>query len=56
MDYFFTEEQKQIHGLARRIADEKIVPVRAELDETEDLPLGDHACLCRCRALRREHP
>jgi alkylation response protein AidB-like acyl-CoA dehydrogenase len=38
MDYFFTEEQKQIHGLARRIADEKIVPVRAELDETETFP------------------
>ena len=38
MDYFFTEEQKQIHGLARRIAEEKVMPVRAELDETETFP------------------
>ncbi len=38
MDYFFTEEQKQIQGLARRIADEKVMPVRAELDETETFP------------------
>ncbi|HME43512.1 MAG TPA: acyl-CoA dehydrogenase family protein [Syntrophorhabdales bacterium] len=38
MDYFFTEEQKQIQGLARRIAEEKVMPVRAELDETETFP------------------
>ena len=38
MDYFLTEEQKQIRGLARRIADEKVMPVRAELDETETFP------------------
>ena len=38
MDYFFTQEQKQIQGLARRIADEKVIPVRAELDETETFP------------------
>ncbi len=38
MDYFFTEEQKQIQGLARRIADEKVMPIRAELDETETFP------------------
>jgi alkylation response protein AidB-like acyl-CoA dehydrogenase len=38
MDYFFTEEQKQIHGLARRIAEEKVMPVRAELDESETFP------------------
>jgi alkylation response protein AidB-like acyl-CoA dehydrogenase len=38
MDYFFTEEQKQIRGLARRIAEEKVMPVRAELDETETFP------------------
>ena len=38
MDYFLTQEQKQIQGLARRIADEKVMPVRAELDETETFP------------------
>ncbi len=38
MDYFLTEEQKQIQGLARRIAEEKVIPVRAELDETETFP------------------
>jgi alkylation response protein AidB-like acyl-CoA dehydrogenase len=38
MDYFLTQEQKQIQGLARRIADEKVMPIRAELDETETFP------------------
>ena len=38
MDYFLTEDQKEIKKLARRIAEEKIVPVRAELDETETFP------------------
>ncbi len=38
MDYFFTEEQKQIQGLARKIAEQKVIPVRAELDETETFP------------------
>jgi len=38
MDYFFTEEQRQIQGLARRIAEEKVIPIRAELDETETFP------------------
>ncbi len=33
MNYFFTEEQLMIQELARRIAREKFVPVRAELDE-----------------------
>ena len=36
MEYFLTEDQKMIQGLARRIAEEKILPVRAELDETEE--------------------
>ncbi len=45
MDYFFTEEQKEIKKLARRIAEEKIVPVRAELDETGVFPWEImHAC------------
>lgn len=38
MDYFFTEEQQMIRDLARQIAEEKIVPVRAELDEKNEYP------------------
>ena len=38
MEYFLTEEQKTIKALARRIAEEKILPVRAELDEKEEFP------------------
>jgi len=38
LEYFLTEQQKTIKGLARRIAEEKILPVRAELDETEEFP------------------
>ncbi|MBI5195276.1 MAG: acyl-CoA dehydrogenase family protein [Nitrospirae bacterium] len=38
MDYFLTEEQAMIRDLARQIADEKITPVRAELDEKEEFP------------------
>ena len=38
MEYSLTEEQKVLKGLARRIAEERILPVRAELDETEEFP------------------
>ena len=38
MDYFLTEEQKMLKELARKIAEEKIIPVRAELDEKEEFP------------------
>jgi alkylation response protein AidB-like acyl-CoA dehydrogenase len=38
MDYFLSEEQSMIRDLARQIAEEKIVPVRAELDETGEFP------------------
>ncbi len=38
MDYFLTEEQVMIRDLARQIAEEKIVPVRGELDETGEFP------------------
>jgi len=38
MDYFLTDEQKMIVDLARKIAEEKVVPVRAELDEKEEFP------------------
>ncbi|MGD2081133.1 MAG: acyl-CoA dehydrogenase family protein, partial [Nitrospirota bacterium] len=38
MDYFFTEEQQMIKDLAAQIAREKVVPVRAELDEKSEFP------------------
>lgn len=38
MDYFLTEEQLMIRDLARQIAQQKIVPVRAELDEKNEYP------------------
>jgi len=40
MDYFLTEEQKEIQALTRKIAEEKVLPVRAELDEKEEFPRG----------------
>ncbi len=38
VNYFLTEEQQMIVDLARQIAQEKIIPVRAQLDETEEFP------------------
>ena len=38
MEYGFTDEQKEIVELTRKIAKERIVPVRAELDEAETFP------------------
>jgi alkylation response protein AidB-like acyl-CoA dehydrogenase len=38
MDYFLTEEQMMIKQLTRQIAEEKVVPVREELDEKEEFP------------------
>lgn len=38
MDYLLTEEQIMVRDLARRIAEEKIRPVAAELDEKEEFP------------------
>jgi butyryl-CoA dehydrogenase len=38
LEYFLTEQQELIRGLARRIAEERILPVRAELDEKEEFP------------------
>ena len=38
MEYFLTDEQKMLKDLARKIAEEKIIPVRAELDEKEEFP------------------
>lgn len=38
MDYFLTEEQIMIRDLARQVAEERVVPVREELDEKEEFP------------------
>jgi butyryl-CoA dehydrogenase len=38
MDYFLTEDQMMIKELARQIAEEKVIPVREELDEKEEFP------------------
>jgi len=38
LDYGLSEEQITLRDLARRIAEERILPVRAELDETEEFP------------------
>jgi alkylation response protein AidB-like acyl-CoA dehydrogenase len=38
MDYFLNEDQMMIKALVRQIAEEKVVPVREELDEKEEFP------------------
>jgi len=38
LDYFLTEDQKMIQDLAHRIAVERVLPVRAKLDEGEEFP------------------
>jgi alkylation response protein AidB-like acyl-CoA dehydrogenase len=38
LEYFLTEQQKTLKSLARRISEERILPVRAELDEKEEFP------------------
>jgi len=40
LDYFLTEQQKEIKNLTRTIAEEQVLPVRAELDEKEEFPSG----------------
>jgi len=39
MDYFLTEDQIMIKDLAKEIAEDQIMPVRAELDEKEEFPM-----------------
>lgn len=36
MEYFFNEQQQMVRSLARKIAEERIVPIRAEMDEKEE--------------------
>jgi alkylation response protein AidB-like acyl-CoA dehydrogenase len=38
LQYFLTDEQKMIKELARKLAEERILPVRAQLDESEEFP------------------
>jgi butyryl-CoA dehydrogenase len=38
LEYFLTEQQKMVRSLARRVAEERVMPVRAELDEKEEFP------------------
>ncbi|KJU83250.1 acyl-CoA dehydrogenase domain-containing protein [Candidatus Magnetobacterium bavaricum] len=38
MDYFFNEEQQMVRDLVRQIAQDRVVPVRADLDEREEFP------------------
>ncbi len=38
MDYLLTDEQKMIQELARKIAQEKIMPVAAKYDQSEEFP------------------
>ena len=38
MDYFLTDEQKMIVELARKVAQEKIKPIRQEFDESGEFP------------------
>lgn len=38
LDYRLSEEEQMIRDLARKVAVEKIIPVRAELDEKEEFP------------------
>ena len=38
MEYFLTEEQQMVQEIAAKIATEKVRPIRAELDESEEFP------------------
>lgn len=38
MEYFLTEQQQMMKDIARRIAEERVRPIRAELDEKEEFP------------------
>jgi alkylation response protein AidB-like acyl-CoA dehydrogenase len=38
MQYFLTQDQEMIRDLARQIAHDRVLPVRAELDEKEEFP------------------
>ncbi len=47
MDYLLTEEQQMLKDLARQISDERIKPIRAQLDEEETFPWDIMAALAQ---------
>ncbi|MBN2364158.1 acyl-CoA dehydrogenase family protein [candidate division WOR-3 bacterium] len=51
-DFFYTEEQNEIKYLTRKIAEEKILPIRAEFDENETFPREILAELARADLFR----
>jgi alkylation response protein AidB-like acyl-CoA dehydrogenase len=38
LQYFLTDDQRTIRDLARKIAEERVLPVRSQLDESEEFP------------------
>ena len=38
--YFLTDVQRQFHEMVRRFADERIVPLAADIDERDEFPTG----------------
>jgi len=56
MNYFLTEEQETIRDLTRKIAEEKVKPVRAELDEKGEFPHEIMEELARADLLRVSFP
>ena len=38
MQYFLNEQQEMVRNIARKITEERIIPIRAELDEKEEFP------------------
>jgi alkylation response protein AidB-like acyl-CoA dehydrogenase len=38
LEYFLNDQQIMVRDLARKIAEEKVLPIRAELDEKEEFP------------------
>ncbi|MEZ4813545.1 MAG: acyl-CoA dehydrogenase family protein [Caldisericia bacterium] len=56
MDYFLTDQQKQVKDLARKIAEERIKPVRGELDEKGEFPKDIIAEMARADLMRTYIP
>ena len=52
MQYFLTEQQQRMKSLARKIAEEQILPVRAELDEREEFPWAIMKALAEANMFR----
>ena len=49
MDYLLTEEQTMLQDLARKITEERIKPIRAQLDEEEIFPTEIKIGRASCR-------